>query len=473
MKLRTSTVAQYDYRSIGKTVNNLVRARTYQFHVVFMDDKLIDEWLEFQTTKRKSCLNSAYRHFDSKNSLVNYRQNGRYRDDLSLSSNLSTYKFWPLLRVDQKKRRYTKNLQNELIIKQKKRPIMYASHRDSCVMSFYAFLLKRNYESAIKNTPLNNCILGYRRIPVTPQNNKNKSNIYFANDLYNSLHQMEDHVVLCIDIKGFFDNIDHALLKSSLAPFLNDIPMDNLRTIIKNVTKYRYIFAKDAEQLLGTKSWARPELYNKLIRDTNYIHKNKKSYGIPQGTPISDILSNIYLYDFDKSVISKLSSIEGHTLYKRYCDDILIIVPSRNAHAIYCFVSKIIKNYRLEIGTNKTEAFYINSRAKIFRDITREYVSNYKKNKEFIQYLGFYMNLDRIIIRSSTIENHYRKVKKIRGTRHNTKGDINKKHLDTYENDCSKIVTNESIQKQILNVKKHTKKILVNNQKRHQTNTCT
>ena len=456
---------QYVNRSIGKTVNNLVRVRTYQFHVIAMDDKLIDEWIKNQTAKNRSCLKSSYKHFDCKKIAADYRPGGKYRNDLSFLFNLITYKFWPLIRIDQKKRRYTKNIKNKLEIKQKKRPIMYPAHRDSCVMSFYAFLLKGNYESMIKNTKLANCVLGYRKIPVNSRRSKNKSNINFANDLYDSLQYMNSHVVLCIDIKGFFDNINHAMLKDSMTPFSQNVPAKNLEIILKNVTKYRYVFAEDVKQLLGSRSWINPGLYNKVLRDTSLIHKNKKPYGIPQGTPISDILSNIYMYNFDKAVIAELESMEEFTLYRRYCDDILVAIPCRYANKIYNFLSNEIEKYKLKIGADKTEAFYINAKDKVLKDITREYVKDYRKNKVFIQYLGFYMNLDKIIIRSSTVEAHYRKIKNIEGTRRYIDGSINENHFDSYEKNSSKIIDNKSIRKQVSNIKKHTKKILRTNAK--------
>lgn len=428
-----------------------------------MNDQLIDEWIKNQETKEKSCIKSSYKHFDSKVSKSDYAIGGKYREDLYFSNKLNSLKFWPLIRIDQKKRRFLKNLEGELEINQKNRSIMYPAHRDSCIMSFYAFNLKKNYEHKLKHSTLDNCILGYRKIPITTKSKKNKSNINFAYDLFKSLQTLNGYTILCIDIKGFFDNINHSILHKAIKPFTKDLPKNNLQFIIKVVTKYRYVFYKDAEYIMGKNSWINPKKYNKFIRGTILEHKNNKSYGIPQGTPISDILSNIYLYNFDNSINDRLAKLSKPTIYKRYCDDILIAIPDEYAKKIYGFISDEIKKYRLKIGVNKTEAFHIEANKKIFTDITKKFVKKYNKNKEFLQYLGFYMNLDRIIIRSSTVEKHYRKIKKINGTRHNIDGSINKHPIDLYEKMSNKIIKRPSLQKQVSHIRKHSKKILRKN----------
>ncbi|MBQ3280063.1 hypothetical protein IJG92_00120 [Candidatus Saccharibacteria bacterium] len=425
-----------------------------------MNDQLIDEWLKNQDSKEKSCIKSSYKHFDSKVSKSDYAINGKYRKDLYFSNKLNSLKFWPLIRIDQKKRRYSKDLEGKLEIKQKNRSIMYPAHRDSCIMSFYAFVLRKNYEYKLKNSTLNDSILGYRKIPIAAKSKRNKSNINFANDLFKSLQTLNGYTVLCIDIKGFFDSINHSVLRKAIEPFSEDLPKNNLQFIIKIVTKYKYVFYKDVEYVMGKNSWINPKKYNRFIRNTVLEHKNNNAYGIPQGTPISDILSNIYLYDFDNSINNKLAKLPKPTIYKRYCDDILVAIPDEYAKEIYAFILNEIKKYKLEIGANKTEAFYIEANKKIFIDITKKFVKKYTKNKEFLQYLGFYMNLNKIIMRSPTVEKHYRKIKKINGTRHNVDGAINKNPLDTYEKISSKIINNLSIQKQVLHIRRHSKKIL-------------
>ena len=58
---------------------------------------------------------------------------------------------------------------------------------------------------------------------------------------------------------------------------------------------------------------------------SSIITRNNKSYGIPQGSPISDVLANIYLLEFDKLVRDHVEKLGG--IYTRYSDDILVVAP--------------------------------------------------------------------------------------------------------------------------------------------------
>ena len=388
----------------------MARSQSRQFHV-FMQmnlEKEIDEWL-------KSFKEKPYKHFDLIVKSNDYMTGGKLRSDLSDPATLQTYKFWPFLRFDDKQRRFRKNLKNNLIIDEKLRPIMYASHRDSALMSFYSFLLKKNYEAKIKGAPLEKSVIAYRKIP-SPLGG-NKSNIDFANDIFRLLQTLDGYTVFCLDIKGYFDNINHRILKEKIKTFSSGIPKDGLDPILKAVTKYRYVYKRDAAKALGNKAWSNPKKYNRQIRDSGLIHHNLKGHGIPQGSPISDILSNIYLYDFDIEVC-KLVSAFTYGFYFRYCDDIILAVPKRDARKIYETICEKITESKVDIKKEKTEAFCVDAKKNIFNDITSEFVEEYQKHREFLQYLGFDINLKAIKIRSGTIAGMYRRAARVYYGRH-------------------------------------------------------
>lgn len=376
--------------------------------------KEFDNWLDEQESiqkQSKKCFIGCrgYGHFDSKIGIKRCRSDKKIRQEVCNPASLKRHKFWPFIRQDQKTRRYTQDIEKKLKIKVKLRKIMYASHMDAIILSFYASLLKRNYEDTIDGTSACESVIGYRRIPLTKY--RNKSNIDFSKDVFEIIRTTNDSVLFCMDIKDFFGNIEHCNLYNSVMRFGKDIPEDNLRLIIKCVSNYRYVFRNDVENKLGkdVQKWTDSRKYNKLIRDTNLIHKNKQKKGIPQGSPISDILANIYLYDFDVWLAEKVSQYQG--IYRRYSDDILILVPASEAESVYSKICEKIEgeDFNLEIGKDKTEAFYIDAPSQTFKDITKKYVAKYSKNKESAQYLGFNMNLNNISVRPGTVAKHYRK----------------------------------------------------------------
>ena len=388
--------------------------------------KEFDNWLDEQEYKQKTSKRCfigcrGYGHFDSKIGIKRCRKSKKLSQEVCDPVSLGRHKFWPFIRQDQKTRRYTRDIEKKLKIKVKLRKIMYASHVDSVILSFYAWLLKKNYEDAIMRSSARDSVIGYRRIPIN--RHRNKSNIDFSKEIFDRIREAEDSVLLCLDIKDFFGNIHHENLINSVTLFRGNIPEENLKVVIKNVTHYRYVFKKDVEKVLGKdeKKWVNSREYNKLIKNRNKIHRNKKKKGIPQGSPVSDILANIYLYDFDIWLSEKVDTYGG--LYRRYSDDILLIVPAAEADKIYNEICERIKgaSFQLKIGKDKTEAFYIDAKSQTFTDITKDYVKGYLKNKESVQYLGFNMNLNNMSVRPGTVAKHYRKEARKIKTKQNQK----------------------------------------------------
>ncbi|OAB33137.1 hypothetical protein PMSD_15605 [Paenibacillus macquariensis subsp. defensor] len=59
-----------------------------------------------------------------------------------------------------------------------------------------------------------------------------------------------------------------------------------------------------------------------------YIKPHSDNFGVPQGSAISAVLSNIYMLDFDKIVNDNVTEKNG--LYMRYSDDFIVILPKDN-----------------------------------------------------------------------------------------------------------------------------------------------
>ena len=130
-----------------------------------------------------------------------------------------------------------------------------------------------------------------------------------------------NEIVGKIDIKDYFDTINH----EKLLKMMQDVKIE--RRVI--------------------------ELINKFIKcKVVYQYSTyTKTQGIIQGSPLSAILSNIYLDSFDKE-LDKLN-----IKYIRYCDDINIFgKDKKEVYSTIKFIEKRLKEqYLLNINHNKTE----------------------------------------------------------------------------------------------------------------------
>ncbi len=143
-------------------------------------------------------------------------------------------------------------------------------------------------------------------------------------EFYNN-NNLTNLCYLKIDIKSFYDNIDH----------------DILLNILKKRIKSNYII-----ELLrkAIKTPTVPINYKKIDKS-----KYKRTYGIAQGLSISNILANIYLSDFDKKF-----NVLG-LKYLRYVDDILFIIEDNKLQDLEHEINEELKSYKLELNDTKRE----------------------------------------------------------------------------------------------------------------------
>jgi len=379
-------------------------------------------------------------------------------------SNFKGHSFAPLLKVLKKTPRL-RYQEDEAIkdLETKIRPISFASHFDSYIYSFYAFALNELYQESIKTDGFNDVVLAYR------SDLNGKCNIQFAKDVFDEVDIMTKTKGSCsaiaLDIKGYFDNINHEILKKEWYGLLqlNHLPYDHFK-IFKSLTQYSYInldsFLKHfninlklidkkyKNEIKKGKLIDRPynsildlipqefklNNYNsklKYLRESNLITKNRekdknnvwqiKKKGIPQGSPLSSVLSNIYLYNFDK-LIYKLS-LEEDFVYRRYCDDLLIICDTVQVNSLKNYLMNLIyEKYGLQIQDKKTKVVdfapfkdkSIRSFNRNYNTLTKEFeISNGEESSiSYLQYLGFEYDGKNIRVRASSLSRYFIKMKK-------------------------------------------------------------
>lgn len=382
------------------------------------------DWAKYKTKN--------YLHFDNP---LNIR---RVKDRIVDPEWIKSHAFLPFIQFDIIYRQYkTKN--NSKITRgkngdkdykekvEKRRTIMYASHVDQFIYKYYGDMLNNYYNDYATKHGLDESIIAYRN------NKKGKSTIHFAAEVFKYILKQNNVLVISVDFKGFFDNIAHRELKKSIKTVMgtNELP-DDLYSIFKNTTKYSYVakdsidnflldkYGKDKLKLMVSNHQLKRIMSDKEFRQfkKKSLLKNKKPYGIPQGSGMSAVCSNIHLIEFDKHVINWAKRYNA--LYRRYSDDVIIAIPlSENDNIKYLkksvldIVSKY-KHYGLEVQKDKTEV----------RILKKGKILDEAENPSRLDYLGLVMDGHSVQIREKSLFKYYsrayRKAKECRNVKQKT-----------------------------------------------------
>lgn len=331
----------------------------------------------------------------------------------------------------------------------KLRPLHYATHIDTKIYAYYSNeIIQKKYEELLKQNPeLSNCITAYRRIPIEAGTESPcKSSIHFAKEVFDYIKNRGEGCAMAFDISSFFTNLNHKKLKKAWCKLLGtkSLPKDHYN-IFKSITNYSYILVDelrtgknnsfDEQQLAYNRQkgvqafFESPQALRKAIQNgeirvyKNQYHdnngKSKKIRGIPQGLPISAMLANLYLLEFDKAVFKKVSELGG--FYRRYSDDIVVVCDENQQQEVSAFVINEIEKYNLEIQEAKTEISYfrydeVNRERKLKVSSVRTKIINGEEVKKEHEdypfgYLGFDFYGYKTLIKSKNVAKFYRRMK--------------------------------------------------------------
>jgi hypothetical protein len=354
---------------------------------------------------------------------------------VSNPENILRHKFQPLIhRIltnnklknvewSENKKHFTKDsITGERMTTAKFRQIYYASHLDSHIYSYYCNkILSPLYEDKLTlNKSLSDCICAYRRIPLINQNRK-KCNIDFANDVFQLIKRKDGELVaMSFDIKSFFDTLNHKLLKKAwinlLDPQSKSLPKDHYK-IFRSITKFVFvefvdllkefeikhpeeIYEKEIKNILNSAEEIKSNLINNgLLRINPFRSLEKEMVGIPQGTPISAFLANLYMLEFDNQIHEEVV-VKMNGIYKRYSDDIIVVCTPEQSSIVESLILKTISDSKLIIQKDKTQKAFFNENGRLL------------KGSKPLQYLGFEYNGNSILLKSSSVSKFYRKMKR-------------------------------------------------------------
>ncbi|MDU5442500.1 MAG: antiviral reverse transcriptase Drt2 [Finegoldia magna] len=341
-----------------------------------------------------------------------YKQRGYLHFDIPLSlphaldivSNptfVASHSFYPFINFTAKSFKIKKDpISGTLQKNGKTREIAYSSHIDSHIFAYYAATLESLYEIQLKNQGIDRNILAFRKLY--------KSNIEFAFDAFEEIRKRKNCSAVALDLSKFFDTLDHSLLKDAWCKLLGTetLPNDHY-AVYKSITRYSKVDKEQVYKLLNIskhnpkynrKRICSPQDFRSKVRKSGLIIPNKSGRGIPQGSPISALLSNIYMLNFDIDMKQYVENIGGE--YYRYCDDMLFIVPTHEKNNVAGEANKRLNILKVFLNTDKTE----------IRDFTL--TSQKITCDKPLQYLGFLFDGNNIYLRSSSLSRYSDRMKR-------------------------------------------------------------
>jgi hypothetical protein len=287
--------------------------------------------------------------------------------------------------------------------KDKNREIKIAAHADAAIYSLYGQALGERYEEFVTANGIEHAVTAFRRLPG------GGTNVDFAGDVFQFIRANRPCEAMAYDVEGFFDNLDHDLLRAEWRRVLgvSRLPTDQF-AVFRSLTKFSWVERANAFRAFDInpnkpKAGQRtrictPKQFRDSIRAANLLRENPRgAKGIPQGSPMSAVLSNIYMIPFDLAVSNYVKSLGG--LYKRYCDDIMVVVRQEHAAAVDKFLNAQIELRRLTFHEGKTDrVIFDNDPA--------------SRTTKALQYLGFTFDGLKVLLRISSLSRYYGKMRR-------------------------------------------------------------
>lgn len=359
-------------------------------------NQICQAWVDFVKHHNDT---KPYAHFDLRVSL----SMPSIRKYVMDRTKIVTHSFYPFIHFEKKNSRYGKKGPK------KPRELYYCSHLDRCVYQRYAFLLNYQYSIWACENNIDDVAIAYR-------DNLGKNNIDFAKDAFDAIRSFPQCFILVGDFTNFFDNLEHQYLKKMMCEVLGveRLPQDYF-SVFKNITRFSSWDWKDIVKAAGeniAERGVRKKINSKeTVLTKEQFQKNKKDIkknisgvGVPQGAPISAVLSNIYMIKFDKDIKRYVICKGG--IYMRYSDDFIIVLPYERDAEIADFTSYIFS--------------YVESMKGLI-DLQKEKTSCYTyKDKVIyegdqpssINYLGFLFDGKSIRIRPRAITKYYYRMRR-------------------------------------------------------------
>lgn len=195
-----------------------------------------------------------------------------------------------------------------------KRGLGIPTFEDKVLQRAITMLLEAIYEEEFLD-----CSYGFR---------PGRSAVQASQAVHDTLYNLGECFVIDVDVKKYFDTIEHGILRELLGNRVNDGVIN---------------------RLIG--KWLSAGVWEEGTR-------KRQEKGSPQGCVISPLLSNVYLHNvldkwFEEVVKPRLT---GKAELFRYADDFVIIVKNQSdAEQIFSVLGKRFDKYGLQLHEEKTQ----------------------------------------------------------------------------------------------------------------------
>ncbi len=360
----------------------------------------VQDWLNSDDADTKS--RKGYAHFDCRTGIKDQR------GYILNPENIARHGFYPFIHYEKKQIKYSKNGGR----KTKKRDICYAAHIDRCIYQYYSFLLGELYNQRV-------ALDGISQVAVAYRTDLHQNNIDFAKRAISFIRSNSSCYIMIGDFTGFFDNLDHKYLKQQWCSLMGvtTLPKDHYK-VFRSVTHYstwELTDLLDLNHLEDNRAGRRalnsqqrvltPEEY-KANSNRKHIQVNLNTYGIPQGSPISGLLANVYMLEVDRTINNLVTDLKG--LYMRYSDDFIVVIPNTGAladQALQDISTRFNTVAGLTLEPHKTQYFKFENQ--VLENCGAQFGIQAEGRKQVVNFLGFTFDGKKVSIRAKTVGKYY------------------------------------------------------------------
>ncbi len=365
-----------------------------------------EAWRTSEKAVKKS--QRYYAHFDYRTDLT------KCWDYISDPKKICKHGFYPFIHYKKDMSKYSAEKGG---MKEKYRDICYAAHIDRCIFQLYNFILNERYNEECVRLGIQDAAVAYRT------NLRKQNNIDFAKKAIQFILDSGDCYIMIGDFTKFFDRLDHRYLKEQWCSLLHvdRLPPDHY-AVFKNITRYGYVELTDLLKIHGLEDnskgrralneMKRVSSPDELKKNGFRIQKNQNP-GIPQGSPMSGVLANVYMLSADKVISDYVS--EYHGLYMRYSDDFMVVLPhigEADASYILMRISELFNGSDfpgLELQPAKTQYYHFHENR--IENCGKTIHEKAGGSNNYLNFLGFTFDGVHVNFRAKTISKYYQRMR--------------------------------------------------------------